>query len=73
MTDNNITDLNGLIADINETEINDCIARGTLAEWCESWRQAASQCSITIFSEISALKDLVKLYRAIIESDEELW
>lgn len=65
MTDNNITDLNGLIADINETEINDCIARGTLAEWCESWRQAAAQCSIALFQEISSLRNELNMFRFI--------
>lgn len=63
MTDNNITDLNGLIADINEAEISDCIARGTLAEWCESWRQAAAQCSIALFAEISLLRNEVNINR----------
>lgn len=37
-----MNELLGLIADINPTEIASHIADGTLAEWCESWRQIAT-------------------------------
>lgn len=35
-------ELLGLIADVNPNEIAAHIADGTLAEWCELWRQVAT-------------------------------
>lgn len=40
--DREISELLGLIADINPTEIASHIAEGNLTKWCESWRQAAT-------------------------------
>ena len=35
-------ELLGLIADVNPNEIAAHIADGTLADWCELWRQQAT-------------------------------
>lgn len=36
-----MTEILGLIADVNPNEIAAHIANGNLADWCELWRQQA--------------------------------
>lgn len=40
--ESSMTEMLGLIADVNPNEIAAHIADGTLAEWCEQWRQVAT-------------------------------
>lgn len=37
-----MSEILGLIADVNPNEIASHIADGTLADWCELWRQQAT-------------------------------
>ena len=50
-----IEKLNGLIADINFEEIKAYDTDDKLLSWANAWREAAAECSIALFTEISCL------------------
>lgn len=52
-----IEKLNGLIADINFNEIKAHDTDEKLRQWTERWREAAAECSVALFMEISCLRD----------------
>ena len=52
-----IEKLNGLIADIHVEEIKAHDTEERLKAWTERWREAAAECSICLFTEISSLRN----------------
>lgn len=59
MTNKYISKLNGLITNINEDEIK---SQENLEAWCDKWREAATECSVALFTEISCLRHVLEKY-----------